>query len=76
MLICLQYQPRILETKGGVARDEPMCHANEHDVRVRFLPVLFVLRRLIVKLLQSPPRKLRDAGFFLKAIAERCAKDV
>ena len=35
------------DRKGGVVRDEPMCHANEHDVRVRFQPVLFVLRRLM-----------------------------
>ena len=32
--------------KGGVFRDEPMCHAVLHDVCVR-LPVLLLLRRLM-----------------------------
>ena len=47
MVLCQQFKLQQLKGKGGVVRDEPMCHANEHDVRVRFQLVLFVLRRLI-----------------------------
>ena len=67
MLICHQYQAD-KGRKGGVARDEPMCHANEHDVRVRFWPVLFVLRRLIEKNRCKPLRRLREADFLLKGV--------
>lgn len=41
-----QHQALFCVKQGGANRDEPMCHADEHDVRVRLL-VLFVLRRLI-----------------------------
>ena len=47
MVLCQQFNAPQPDRKGGVVRDEPMCHANEHDVRVRFQLVLFVLRRLI-----------------------------
>lgn len=50
--------------KGGVSRDEPMCHANEHDVRVRFLPVFFVLRRLIHFLPVELAPQVRGSGLF------------
>ena len=42
-----------------------MCHANEHDVRVRFQPVLFVLRRLTGAMSLKPASQMREVGFFI-----------
>jgi hypothetical protein len=42
-----------------------MCHANEHDVRVRFQPVLFVLRRLTGAMPLKPASQMREVGFFI-----------